>query len=97
MRTPILNTTAIEPVDVLVAGGGMAGIAAAIAAARSGAKTMLIDKAGWLGGMGATGAWFVLTGELVLLSIVTGLRVRSGRWLEVGAAMVEEEELRRAA
>jgi multidrug resistance protein, MATE family len=48
-------------------------------------------------GMGATGAWFVLTGELVLLSIVTGLRVRSGRWLEVGAAMVEEEELRRAA
>ncbi|MCJ7750550.1 MAG: FAD-dependent oxidoreductase, partial [Armatimonadetes bacterium] len=36
--------------DVLVAGGGMAGISAAIAAARSGAKTLLVEKAGWLGG-----------------------------------------------
>jgi hypothetical protein len=42
--------------DVLVAGGGMAGIAAAIASARSGARTTLIDGAGWLGGMGITGA-----------------------------------------
>ena len=45
-----------KPFDVLVAGGGMAGIAAAIAAARAGARTILIDKAGWLGGMGITGA-----------------------------------------
>jgi len=45
-----------DPVDVVVAGGGMAGIAAAIAAGRSGAQTLLIDKAGWLGGMGITGA-----------------------------------------
>lgn len=42
--------------DVAVAGGGMAGIAAAIAAGRSGAKTVLLEKAGWLGGMGITGA-----------------------------------------
>jgi len=42
--------------DVLVAGGGMAGIAAAVASARSGAETTLIDNAGWLGGMGITGA-----------------------------------------
>ncbi|MAF12067.1 hypothetical protein CMK11_16610 [Candidatus Poribacteria bacterium] len=42
--------------DVLVVGGGMAGIAAAIASARSGARTTLIDGAGWLGGMGITGA-----------------------------------------
>ncbi len=42
--------------DVLVAGGGMAGIAAAIAAARQGAKTLLVEQAGWLGGMGITGA-----------------------------------------
>ncbi len=34
----------------------MAGIAAAIGAARNGARTVLIDKAGWLGGMGITGA-----------------------------------------
>jgi hypothetical protein len=42
--------------DVLVAGGGMAGITAAIASARAGAETVLVDKAGWLGGMGITGA-----------------------------------------
>jgi hypothetical protein len=37
-------------VDVLVIGGGPAGIAAAIAAARNGAKTMLIEKEGFVGG-----------------------------------------------
>ena len=37
-------------VDVLVAGGGPAGIAAAIASARNGAKTMLIEKQGFVGG-----------------------------------------------
>jgi hypothetical protein len=34
----------------------MAGIGAAIAAGRSGASTLLIEKTGWLGGMGITGA-----------------------------------------
>lgn len=39
-------------VDVLVAGGGPAGVAAAISAARSGARTLLIEQRGFLGGMG---------------------------------------------
>ncbi len=44
-------TTPVENVgDVLVIGAGSAGIAAALAAARSGAKTMLIDPAGFPGG-----------------------------------------------
>lgn len=38
--------------DVVVAGGGASGIAAAIAAARSGARTLLIEQRGYLGGMG---------------------------------------------
>jgi len=42
--------------DVLIAGGGMAGIAAAIAAARNGVKTILIEKSGFLGGLGVIGA-----------------------------------------
>jgi len=37
--------------DVLVAGGGSAGLAAAVAAARSGARTLLVERQGVLGGM----------------------------------------------
>ena len=42
-------------VDVLVAGGGPAGIGAALAAARAGAKTLLVERYGFLGGVGAHG------------------------------------------
>jgi len=45
----------VADVDVLVAGGGPAGIAAAIAAAREGARTLLVERFGYLGGM-ITGA-----------------------------------------
>jgi len=46
--------------DVIVAGGGPAGCAAAIAAAREGARTLLVEGTGTLGGMGTSGlipAW----------------------------------------
>jgi len=48
------------PYDVVVAGGGPAGSVAAIAAARLGAKVLLIEATGNLGGMGTSGlvsAW----------------------------------------
>ena len=38
--------------DVAVLGGGPAGIAAAVAAARAGRRTLLIERYGFLGGMG---------------------------------------------
>lgn len=41
--------------DLLVAGGGPAGVCAAIAAARQGVKTMIVEQANCLGGMGTTG------------------------------------------
>lgn len=44
-----------DEVDVLVLGGGPAGAAAAIAAARDGARTLLIEQYGFLGGMGTAG------------------------------------------
>ncbi|MBN2307504.1 MAG: FAD-dependent oxidoreductase [Candidatus Hydrogenedentes bacterium] len=46
--------------DVIVVGGGPAGSAAATAAAREGARTLLIEAAGALGGMGTLGLvpWF---------------------------------------
>ena len=46
-RTPVLGEF-----DVVVLGGGPAGIAAATAAARSGSSTLLIERYGFLGGMG---------------------------------------------
>ena len=39
-------------VDVLVLGGGSAGLAAAVTAARAGARTLVIERQGMLGGMG---------------------------------------------
>ena len=41
--------------DVLVAGGGFAGIAAALSAARAGKKVILIEKSYVLGGLGTSG------------------------------------------
>src|SRR6202165_5777493 len=41
--------------EVAVLGGGPAGIAAAVAAARAGRRTLLIERYGFLGGMGAAG------------------------------------------
>ena len=41
--------------DVIVSGGGIAGIAAALASARTGAKTLLIEKMYLLGGLATSG------------------------------------------
>ena len=41
--------------DVLVIGGGPAGFGAAVAAARNGADTILIERNAMLGGMATTG------------------------------------------
>ncbi len=42
-------------VDVLVIGGGTAGIGAAVAAARSGARTLVVERYGFLGGVANVG------------------------------------------
>ena len=50
--------------DVIVVGGGPSGCAAATAAAREGAKVLLIESTGMLGGMGTSGllnAWCPFT------------------------------------
>jgi hypothetical protein len=56
MLAPTVEDARYPEYDVVVVGGGMAGIAAAIASGRAGAQTLLVEKAGWLGGMGITGA-----------------------------------------
>jgi len=49
---PARRTPVIDEVDVLILGGGPAGLAAAASAARCGARTLLVERYGFLGGMG---------------------------------------------
>lgn len=53
----------LSEVDVLVIGGGPAGIGAAISAARNGADTMLVEQAGDIGGVATTGMMSHWTGK----------------------------------
>ena len=53
--TENLSTKVEGTYDVAVCGGGIAGIAAALAAARNGAKTVLFERQFMLGGLGTAG------------------------------------------
>ena len=45
------------PEHVLIVGGGPAGVCAAIAAARNGAKVLVVEQSGMLGGMATQGVF----------------------------------------
>jgi NADPH-dependent 2,4-dienoyl-CoA reductase/sulfur reductase-like enzyme len=49
--------------DVVVAGGGVAGIAAAVSAARAGMRTALIERQGSLGGTATLAEFLTVFGE----------------------------------
>ncbi len=72
--------------DVTVIGGGPGGLPAAIASARNGAKTLLVERNGFLGGVAATGlpllALYDRTGRQVVGGIADEL---VGRLESVGA------------
>lgn len=56
------TVTVHDSADIIVIGGGPAGTAAAISAARSGRKTILLEHSGQLGGMGTLGNVSVFMG-----------------------------------
>ncbi len=87
MALPGSPSTVAEPLreipvrhetEVLVVGGGSAGVAAAVAAARAGARVMLVERSGSLGGLS--------TGGLILLL----LTLDDGRGRQVVGGLCQE-------
>jgi hypothetical protein len=82
---PASEIPVIATPDVLVVGGGPAGIAAATAAAREGADVMLIERYGYLGGL-ATGGLIIL---LLTLDDGDGRQIVGGSCQEVVDRLTE--------
>lgn len=80
IRESVRATPVCRDVEVLVAGGGPAGIAAALASARAGAKTCLLEQHGCLGGVWTSG----------MLSLILDFDNKNG----VMAELVERLEAR---
>jgi len=77
IREPARDIKVWREVDVVVVGGGPGGVASAISAARNGAKTILVERYGHLGGM-ATGG---------LVNIIPNLSDISGKQHIYGLTM----------
>ena len=74
LNEPARQIPVVSSADVVVVGGGPAGVAAAIAAAREGADVLMIEKQAYLGGL-----W---TGGLVLPLLCTHGLEKSGSWAQ---------------
>lgn len=89
-------------VDVLVVGGGASGVAAAVAAARLGKKTLLCEANGCFGGVGTTGlvpAFAPFTDGVNLVAAGIGLEIRTNVSKKTPVSTywtsIEPEELKR--
>lgn len=103
-----LETRVAGEYDVAVCGGGFAGIAAALAAARQGRRIVLFEKQFLLGGLGTSGivtiylpicdglgrqVSFGIAEELLHLSISEGAEGRyPDNWLEKGGSRTEKDK-----
>ena len=78
---PAREIPVFHSADVVVVGGGPAGFAAAVAAARTGAKVALVERYGSLGGL--------FTNGMVLIMLCTSTR-QDGKWRFVTKGICEE-------
>lgn len=78
---PAREIPVFHETDVVVVGGGPAGFAAAIAAARTGVKVALVERYGSLGGL--------FTNGMVLIMLCTSAN-EGGRWRLVTRGLAEE-------
>lgn len=83
---PAKELPVFHKTDVVVVGGGAAGFAAAVAAARVGAKVALVERYGSLGGL--------FTNGMVLTVVATSRRKERGGWDLVSKGVCEEFMLR---
>ena len=81
------NIPVLAEADVLVAGAGVAGCAAAVSAARAGARTLVVERNGCLGGV-ATATYMGNIGNLMVTS--KGTRVVRGFAADLIGRMVEQ-------
>ncbi|HLU64384.1 MAG TPA: FAD-dependent oxidoreductase [Protaetiibacter sp.] len=86
MQSSFTATLPVIETDVLVAGGGCAGLGAAVAAARNGARTLIVERAGFMGGIltSVGNPWYdgiahLGTGRIALGGIPFEMLVRLGR------------------
>ncbi len=93
IREAARDIEVIDDVDVLVVGGGPAGVSAAVAAARVGARTFLVERHGFLGGMWTAGMVLTLAAFNSLLRpyrrCVAGV---GGEWLARATALGGAED-----
>jgi len=80
---PARQIPLVEETDIVVCGAGPAGIAAALAAARNGARTRLIETHGCLGGIWTVGllSWILDHGNKggIMAELLTELEARNAR------------------
>jgi len=72
-----VEAAVVAEADVLVAGGGTAGCVAALAAARNGARVLLVERHGYLGGMMTGGN----AGLTTFIGYPGGRERRDGKWV----------------
>lgn len=103
IREPARDVPIVESVDVVVCGAGPAGVAAALSAARAGARVRLIEGHGQLGGIWTTGmlSWVLDAGNKtgVMAEIIARLDERARlignvRWEKKGGVPYDVEQMK---